>query len=47
MFTLNDYEDEIVDKLYTFLEERGEFVDDSTISELALLIYRLIQDQEE
>jgi|TARA_R110000787_G_scaffold17748_2_gene55103 hypothetical protein len=46
MFTLDDYEDEILDKLSQFFYEAGESVSDEVLSQLAEHISALIPEQD-
>lgn len=39
-FNSDDYEDDILEKLNEFFEESGEIVSEETLEELALIIYR-------
>jgi hypothetical protein len=40
MLNPEDYEDEILEKLTAFFEERGEEVSDETLEDLAIEIYK-------
>lgn len=42
MLTPEDYEDEILEKLISFFEERGEEVSDETLEELAVDIHNAL-----
>ncbi len=46
MFTIDDYEDEIIEKLSEFFETRGETISEETIEDLAFNIYKLITSVE-
>ena len=44
MFDTNDYEEEILDKLVSFFEEKGEAVSERTLLELAEHIDQALND---
>lgn len=39
-----DYEDEILEKLYDFFEKRGEIISDETLEELASEIFKTLSE---
>lgn len=46
MFTLDDYEDEILEKLTVFFYDNGESVSEDTLEELAVEIAALVEKTE-
>jgi hypothetical protein len=46
MFTIDDYEDEIIEKLNEYFETRGETISEETVEDLAEEIHKLINSIE-